>query len=66
MSLPRISTSRGSTISRHPEVNNSFALQINDNVDKVLEQLDELSPKAFQTLIEVIAAWIGKNKSPSS
>lgn len=47
------------------DINNSLIIQINNGVDKVSEQLEKLPPDAFQTLVEAIAVWIGKNKPPN-
>ena len=46
-------------------INNSFALQLNGEADKVAEQLQNLPPEAIASLTEAIAMWMRQNKSPS-
>lgn len=43
-------------------INNSFALQLNGDSEKIAEQLQNFSPEAIQSLIEAIAMWFGQNK----
>lgn len=45
-------------------INNSFALQLNGDSEKVAEQLKNFPPELIQSLMEAIAMWIGQNKSP--
>ena len=46
-------------------INNSFALQLNGEADKVAEQLQNLPPEAIASLTEAIAMWMRQNKTPS-
>jgi hypothetical protein len=43
-------------------INNSFALQLNGDSEKIAEQLQNFTPEAIQSLIEAIAVWFGQNK----
>ena len=45
-------------------INNSFALQLNGDSEKVAEQLKNFPPELIQSLMEAIAMWIGQNTSP--
>lgn len=45
-------------------INNSFALQLNGEIDKVAEQLENFPPEAIASLTEAIAMWMRQNKSP--
>jgi hypothetical protein len=45
-------------------INNSFALQLNGDSEKIAEQLQNLPPEAIQSLTEAIAMWFGQNKIP--
>ena len=45
-------------------INNSCALQLNGDTEKLVEQLKTFPPELIQTLLEAIAMWIGQNKSP--
>ena len=45
-------------------INNSVALQLNGEVEKIAEQLEKVSPETLQKLLEAIALRIG-NKKPS-
>jgi hypothetical protein len=47
-------------------INNSLALQLNGNSEALEEQLKNLPFDVVLSLVEAIALWIGKNKSPSS
>ena len=46
-------------------INNSFALQINGDSEKIAEQLQNFPPEAIASLTEAIAMWMRQNKSPS-
>lgn len=46
-------------------INNSFALQLNGDTEKIAEQLQNFPPEAIQTLTEAIAMWMRQNKTPS-
>jgi hypothetical protein len=45
-------------------INNSLALQLNGDTEKIAEQLQGLPPDTIKTLMEAIAMWIGQQKSP--
>lgn len=45
-------------------INNSFALQLNRDTEKIAKQLQNFSPKVIQNLTEAIAMWLGQNKTP--
>lgn len=44
-------------------VNNSVALQLNGDVEKIADQLENVSPETLQKLLEAIAIRIGNKKS---
>ena len=46
-------------------INNSFALQVNGDSEKIAEQLSNFPPEAIANLTEAIAMWMRQNKSPS-
>ena len=46
-------------------INNSFALQINGDSEKIAEQLASLPPEAVANITEAIAMWMKRNKPPS-
>ena len=48
----------------HNVINNSFALQLNGEADKMAEQFDKVPPETLQKILEAIAIRIG-NKKPS-
>lgn len=45
-------------------INNSTALQLNGDTEKIAEQLKGLPPDTVKALMEAIAMWIGQQKSP--
>lgn len=46
-------------------INNSLALQLNGDTEKIAEQLKNFPPEAIQSLTIAIAMWVGQqNKSP--
>ena len=45
-------------------INNSFALQLNGEAEKVAEQLQNFPPEAIASLTEAIAMWMRQNKNP--
>ena len=45
-------------------INNSFALQLNDDTEKIAEQLKSFPPEPIQSLTEAIAMWMRQNKNP--
>lgn len=45
-------------------INNSFALQLNGDSEKVAEQLSNFPPEAVVSLTEAIAMWMRQNQSP--
>jgi hypothetical protein len=51
-------------LSGYDVINNSFALQLNRDTEKIAEQLQNFSPKVIQNLTEAIAMWLGQNKTP--
>ena len=46
-------------------INNSFALQLNGDTEKIAEQLGSIPPEAIASLTEAIAMWMRQNKPPS-
>ena len=45
-------------------INNSFALQLNGDSEKVAEQLENFPPEAIASLTEAIAMWMRQKKNP--
>lgn len=50
----------------HNVVNNSFALQINGDSEKIADQLAAFPPESIAKITEAIALWINKSKTPSN